>query len=99
MITFLFSLCLKNKNEISSFQEKEMAPKQEKFERSKLEDLLKRRFFFVPSFEIYGGKLTIGLTAVLNISGDKITQNFHIFLNNVVNTMNSHLHLEDGMNF
>ena len=95
MITFSFSLCLKNKNEISSFQEKEMAPKQEKFERSKLEDLLKRRFFFVPSFEIYGGKLNI----VLNISGDKITQNFHIFLNNVVNTMNSHLHLEDGMNF
>ena len=99
MITFSFSLCLKNKNEISSFQEKEMAPKQEKFERSKLEDLLKRRFFFVPSFEIYGGKLTIRLTAVLNVFGDKITQNFHIFLNNVVNTMNSHLHLEDGMNF
>ena len=99
MITFSFSLCLKNKNEISSFQEKEMAPKQEKFERSKLEDLLKRRFFFVPSFEIYGGKLTIWLMAVFNISGDKVTQNFHIFFNNVVNTMNSHLHLEDGMNF
>lgn len=36
-------------------KEKELAPKQEKFDRSKLEDLLKRRFFFVPSFEIYGG--------------------------------------------
>ncbi|KAJ7365654.1 Glycine--tRNA ligase [Desmophyllum pertusum] len=36
-------------------KEKELAPKQEKFDRSKMEDLLKRRFFFVPSFEIYGG--------------------------------------------
>lgn len=36
-------------------KEKELAPKQEKFDRAKLEDLLKRRFFFVPSFEIYGG--------------------------------------------
>ena len=36
-------------------QEKELAPKEEKFDRSKLEDLLKRRFFFVPAFEIYGG--------------------------------------------
>ena len=33
-----------------------MAPKDEKFDRGKLEDLLKRRFFYVPSFEIYGGK-------------------------------------------
>ncbi|XP_044178844.1 LOW QUALITY PROTEIN: glycine--tRNA ligase-like [Acropora millepora] len=36
-------------------KEKELAPKEEKFDRSKLEDLLKRRFFFVPAFEIYGG--------------------------------------------
>lgn len=36
-------------------KEKELAPKQEKFDRAKLEDLLKRRFFFVPAFEIYGG--------------------------------------------
>ena len=39
-----------------NFKEKELAPKQEKFDKAKLEDLLKRRFFFVPSFEIYGGK-------------------------------------------
>lgn len=41
-------------------QEKELAPKQEKFDRAKLEDLLKRRFFFVPSFEIYGGRQVPG---------------------------------------
>lgn len=37
-------------------KEKELTPQDEKFDRAKLEDLLKRRFFFVPSFEIYGGK-------------------------------------------
>ena len=41
-------------------QEKELGPKQEKFDRAKLEDLLKRRFFFVPSFEIYGGRQVLG---------------------------------------
>lgn len=46
---------LKVRKKAFETKEKEMAPKQEKFERSKLEDLLKRRFFFVPSFEIYGG--------------------------------------------
>jgi len=38
-------------------KEKELAPQDENsFDRAKLEDLLKRRFFFVPSFEIYGGR-------------------------------------------
>lgn len=46
---------LKVRKKAFETKEKEMAPKQEKFDRSKLEDLLKRRFFFVPSFEIYGG--------------------------------------------
>lgn len=35
--------------------ELELAPKDAKFERSKLEDLLKRRFFYDQSFAIYGG--------------------------------------------
>lgn len=32
-----------------------MAPKEEFFDRFKLEDLLKRRFFYDQSFSIYGG--------------------------------------------
>lgn len=46
---------LKVRKKALETKEKELAPKQEKFDRAKLEDLLKRRFFFVPSFEIYGG--------------------------------------------
>ena len=33
----------------------ELAPKDDKIDRSKLEDLLKRRFFYDQSFAIYGG--------------------------------------------
>ena len=51
---FIFHLI----NQYFCHQEKELAPKQEKFDRAKLEDLLKRRFFFVPAFEIYGGWLS-----------------------------------------
>lgn len=46
---------LKARKKTLENKEKELAPKEEKFDRSKLEDLLKRRFFFVPAFEIYGG--------------------------------------------
>ena len=49
-------------------QEKELAPKQEKFDRAKLEDLLKRRFFFVPSFEIYGGRQVLGAYLYSSVS-------------------------------
>ena len=49
-------------------QEKELAPKQEKFDRAKLEDLLKRRFFFVPSFEIYGGRQAPGAYLYSSVS-------------------------------
>ncbi len=37
-------------------KEAELAPKEEKFERNKLEDLIKRRFMYAQSFSIYGGE-------------------------------------------
>lgn len=40
-------------------REAELTPKEVKFDRSGLEDLLKRRFFYAQSFEIYGGKSSI----------------------------------------
>jgi len=46
---------LKARKKILENKEKELAPPEAKFDRAKLEDLLKRRFFFIPSFEIYGG--------------------------------------------
>lgn len=36
-------------------KEVELMPKEEKFDRSGLEDLLKRRFFYTQSYAIYGG--------------------------------------------
>jgi glycyl-tRNA synthetase len=36
-------------------REAQLTSKTVKFDRSGLEDLLKRRFFYAPSFEIYGG--------------------------------------------
>lgn len=36
-------------------KEVELLPKEELVDRVKMEDLLKRRFFYVQSFEIYGG--------------------------------------------
>ena len=36
-------------------KEKEVAPKEKVFDRSGLETLLKRRFFYAPAFAIYGG--------------------------------------------
>lgn len=46
---------LKARKKVLTNKEKELAPPEEKFDRPKLEDLLRRRFFFIPSFEIYGG--------------------------------------------
>ena len=39
----------------SNYQEKEITLPEEKFDRSALEDLVKRRFYYGPSFSIYGG--------------------------------------------
>ena len=40
-------------------REAQLNPPKEKFDRSGLEDLLKRRFFYAQSFAIYGGMLPI----------------------------------------
>jgi len=50
---------LKVKKRALEKREKQLAPPQERFDRSGLEDLLKRRFFYAPAFSIYGG--TAGL--------------------------------------
>lgn len=42
-------------------REAELTPNEEKFDRSGLEDLLKRRFFYTQSFAIYGGKLVFSI--------------------------------------
>lgn len=46
---------LKIKKKALEQKEKELAPKEKKFDRAGLEDLLKRRFFYAPAFSIYGG--------------------------------------------
>jgi glycyl-tRNA synthetase len=46
---------LKHLKERQSTLEKLEAKKEPKFNRAGLEDLAKRRFFFAPAFEIYGG--------------------------------------------
>lgn len=47
---------LKARKKALEKREAELTPKEEKFDRNKLEDLLKRRFFYGQSFAIYGGK-------------------------------------------
>lgn len=46
---------LKAKKKVLEERELELAPKELFFDRLKLEDLLKRRFFYDQSFSIYGG--------------------------------------------
>ncbi|KAJ6216538.1 hypothetical protein RDWZM_007695 [Blomia tropicalis] len=46
---------LKNRKRILEEKELELAPADSGFERAKMEDLIKRRFFFDNSFAIYGG--------------------------------------------
>ncbi len=46
---------LKARKKILEAKELELEAPAEKFDRGKLEDLLKRRFFYTPAFEIYGG--------------------------------------------
>lgn len=46
---------LKVRKKILEDKELELAPVEASFDRAKMEDLLKRRFFFDQSFAIYGG--------------------------------------------
>lgn len=46
---------LKVRKKALESREAELTPKEKKFDRSGLEDLLKRRFFYTQSFAIYGG--------------------------------------------
>ena len=46
---------LKKRKTALEKKEKELIPKEGKIDRAKLEDTLKRRFFYAPSFSIYGG--------------------------------------------
>lgn len=47
---------LKVRKKILDDKELELAPAAATFDRAKMEDTLKRRFFFDQSFAIYGGK-------------------------------------------
>ena len=47
---------LKARKKALEKREAELIPVEEKFDRSGLEDLLKRRFFYGQSFAIYGGR-------------------------------------------
>ena len=46
---------LKARKKALEQREEQLSPKQAQIDRSGLEDLLKRRFFYTPSFSIYGG--------------------------------------------
>jgi glycyl-tRNA synthetase len=46
---------LKTRKKVLDEKELSLRPTEEKFDRSKMEDLLKRRFFYDQSFAIYGG--------------------------------------------
>ena len=46
---------LKRRKKILEDKEFDLRPVTEKFDRARMEDLLKRRFFYNQSFEIYGG--------------------------------------------
>lgn len=48
---------LKKRKSTLERREKELAPREGKTDRAKLEDTLKRRFFYAPSFSIYGGMM------------------------------------------
>lgn len=42
----------------------------EKFDRAALEQLVTKRFFYAPSFQIYGGRVATGLELALRDSGN-----------------------------
>ena len=50
---------LKLRKKVLDEKEMELMPVSAYFDRAKLEDLLKRRFFYDQSFSIYGGKFSI----------------------------------------
>ena len=52
---------LKNRKRLLDDELSKVAPAEEKFDRVKMEELLKRRFFFLQGFSIYGGWLLHGL--------------------------------------
>lgn len=62
--------------ELSSIPSAVTAPVEPKFDRAGLEELLKKRFFYAPSFGIYGGMTVYQLLISIN----NITQEFPVFL-------------------
>lgn len=48
---------LKKRKKALEQREADLRPQEDKFDRSGLEDLLKRRFFYTQSFSIYGGEV------------------------------------------
>lgn len=46
---------LKKRKTALEKKEKELIPREGKIDRAKLEDTLKRRYFYAPAFSIYGG--------------------------------------------
>ena len=48
---------LKKRKTVLEKKEKELIPEEAKIDRAKLDDTLKRRFFYAPAFSIYGGML------------------------------------------
>ena len=46
---------LKKRKTALEKKEKELIPQEGKIDRAKLEDTLKRRYFYAPAFSIYGG--------------------------------------------
>jgi len=49
---------LKTRKKVLEDKELELTQKDDEFDRARMEDLLKRRFFYDHSFAIYGGRLT-----------------------------------------
>ncbi len=59
---------LKMKKKVLEDRELELTQKDDDFDRAKMEDLLKRRFFYDQSFAIYGGTLPVAWIAKLSDS-------------------------------
>jgi len=61
---------LKTRKKVLEDKELELTPQASSFDRAKMEDLLKRRFFYDQSFAIYGG-----ITGTETLSNLKIRMN------------------------
>ena len=82
------------------FQEIALAPKEASFDRLKLEDLLKRRFFYDQSFAIYGGVtgLLVYLTYLLFLFSSYDFGPMGCALKaNMIQEWRKHFILEEGM--